>query len=575
MKLRAIALDYDGTIAEHGGVHPAVRDAIVEARARGVLVLLVTGRILRELLREVPDLRLFDAVVAENGGVVSFPHSGRARVLGDDPPAQFLDTLRKRGIEHLAGECVVEAQADRAHEILAVIRELELPLVQIFNRGRLMVLPQAVSKATGLAAALTALRLSEHNTLAVGDAENDHALLLAAEVGVAVGWGSQALQRVADRVLDGTGPAAVAPFLKRAVDERRIVRPKSCRRCPTLGWSLAGRAVTMPERGQNLLVTGDPKSGKSWVAGLLTEQLVLQRYCLCLIDPEGDYRALEALPGVVVMGGADPPPRPHDVAQAMRYPDVSLVIDLSRLAAGEKRGYVHALLGLFTQLRRQTGLPHRVVVDEAHYFLHDSADRQQLDLDLGGYTFITFRASRLHREVLANAETVIVTRETDPHEVRALARWSGSDHTEDWTELLSGLALEEAILLERTPGSQPERFRIGPRLTTHVRHRRKYLDVPLPEGRAFRFTADGIGVGDPARTLRELAERITMLPREVVNAHLQRGDLSRWIRDVFADRELAERIGDLEHLCRTGESLDAAAGIAQLIESRYSNEIGV
>src|SRR2546430_11434817 len=36
-----------------------------------------------------------------------------------------------------------------------------------------------------------------------------------------------------------------------------------------------------------------PISGKSWIAGLLCEQLALQRYSLCVVDPEGDYRALE------------------------------------------------------------------------------------------------------------------------------------------------------------------------------------------------------------------------------------------------------------------------------------------
>src|SRR5438477_323302 len=68
--------------------------------------------------------------------------------------------------------------------------------------------------ATGLRALLRALRLSEHNALAIGDAENDHTLLEACEIGVAVGWGSQALKLVADEVIDGDGPAAVAPYLR-------------------------------------------------------------------------------------------------------------------------------------------------------------------------------------------------------------------------------------------------------------------------------------------------------------------------------------------------------------------------
>jgi hydroxymethylpyrimidine pyrophosphatase-like HAD family hydrolase len=84
--------------------------------------------------------------------------------------------------------------------VLAVIRELELPLVLLFNRGRLMVLPQAVSKGSGLREALATLRLSVHNAIAIGDAENDHDLLATAELGVAVSWGSRLLQEAADEV---------------------------------------------------------------------------------------------------------------------------------------------------------------------------------------------------------------------------------------------------------------------------------------------------------------------------------------------------------------------------------------
>ena len=40
---------------------------------------------------------------------------------------------------------------------------------------------QGVSKATGLGAALDMLRASPRNTVAVGDAENDHELLRIAE----------------------------------------------------------------------------------------------------------------------------------------------------------------------------------------------------------------------------------------------------------------------------------------------------------------------------------------------------------------------------------------------------------
>ena len=159
-----------------------------------------------------------------------------------------------------------------------MIRSLELPLVLLFNGGRVMALPQGVSKATGLHQALDTLRLSPRNTLAIGDAENDHELLRLAEVGVAVEWGSEALRAAADVVLAGSGPAAVGrlrtqPCRERTAADRRRAPAGGC------GWATRRTGASSHSRckGRNVLVAGDAKSGKSWVAGLLCEQLITAR----------------------------------------------------------------------------------------------------------------------------------------------------------------------------------------------------------------------------------------------------------------------------------------------------------
>src|SRR4029078_19192 len=97
-------------------------------------------------------------------------------------------------------------------------------------------------------------------------------------------------------------------------------------------------------RGRNMLITGETNSGKSWLAGLLCEQLILQGYSLCVIDPEGDYRTLETLPGVAVLGGEDLPPTPPELLHALRYPDRSVVIDLSSMEHGRKFEYIRSVL---------------------------------------------------------------------------------------------------------------------------------------------------------------------------------------------------------------------------------------
>jgi len=45
------------------------------------------------------------------------------------------------------------------------------------------------------------------------------------------------------------------------------------------------------------------------------------------------------------------------------------VIDLSKMSYREKREYVQTLLPLLMTMRRRTGLPHKILLDEAHYFL--------------------------------------------------------------------------------------------------------------------------------------------------------------------------------------------------------------
>jgi len=572
MKFGVLALDYDGTIAIDGALDPEVRAAIAEVRAAGVVVVLVTGRILDDLRRVAGDLRFVDAVVAENGAVLTYPATGHSMVLGPPPPARFVEQLRQRQIAIGLGACVIEANASDAHAVLTLVREMELPLVLLFNRGRLMILPETVSKAAGLREALSGLRLSAHNAIAIGDAENDHRLLEMCEIGVAVGWGSGALKATADEILDGEGPSAVADYIRRAAANPSLAPERVGRRRLLLGHDAAGRPVELAVRGGNVLVAGDPRSGKSWAAGLICEQLIFYRYCICVVDPEGDFTGLEQLPGVVVLGGDDPPPRARELIRALRHPDMSVVIDLSRLGHVEKLEYMQSLLPTLTMLRRRTGLPHRIVVDEAHYFLGGADVRGLLDLELGGYTLITYQAANLHPDVQAANETTIVTLATDPREVQAFATMSGvPDRHVEWTSVLGQLALAEAAVLPGR-GDEPDslrRFMLVPRLSSHVRHREKYLDVPVPAGRAFVFCIDGRPTGCRASTLKELLEVIATTPLDVLDGHLRRSDFSRWIGDVFGDHFLASQVWKLEEQYRVGWAVDVNDRLVEAIRERY------
>ena len=203
-----MAIDFDGTLAD-GRVTPGTLAALAEARARQIRVILVTGRIVSELLSAFPDTEdHVDAVVAENGAVLLV----RAGILQLAAPVDraVSEGLAAHGVAYRRGQVLIACAAADEPTVSAVIRELGLDCHLVRNRGELMIVPAGVTKGTGLLEALGALGLSRHNAIGVGDAENDHSLLDACEVGVAVANAVDAIRARADVVLslpDGQGIA--------------------------------------------------------------------------------------------------------------------------------------------------------------------------------------------------------------------------------------------------------------------------------------------------------------------------------------------------------------------------------
>jgi hydroxymethylpyrimidine pyrophosphatase-like HAD family hydrolase len=573
MKLSVLALDYDGTIARDDRVDPSVLDAIAEARRRGIAVMLVTGRRLDDLRRVAGELHFVDGVVAENGALVHFPDGGLTTTLAPPIPPSFVARLQKQGIPFERGHCLVDADARFAPQLLDAIRELELPIVLLFNRSRVMALTQGVSKATGLSVGLETLRRSPRNAVAVGDAENDHELLRLAEVGAAVEWGSPSLRSAADIVIPGDGPRAVGDFIRRIASTGRLPMPERARRRLIVGHTEDGHEFSLAVRGRNVLIMGETNSGKSWLAGLLCERLILHGYSLCVIDPEGDYRSLDALPGVRVLGGEDDPPSPRALLHALRYPDRSVVIDLSCMEHKAKSDYIRSVLPALNVMRRRMGTPHRIIVDEGHYFLRDAVRDGLLDLDFNGYTVVTYWPSQLPKELVAATEVILVTRESNREEIDALrGHCTACEYVSPtaW-DILPALQLDQAVALPVTAEVSPglQLFTIGERLTPHVRHRQKYVDVPVRDDRAFVFRGDGRAATSRAHSLREFVAALEELGATRAEEYLRRSDFSRWIADVFGDHALARDVRGYEGEHAQSSSREAVGRIVAAVRSRY------
>jgi hypothetical protein len=191
---------------------------------------------------------------------------------------------------------------------------------------------------------------------------------------------------------------------------------------------------------------------------------------------------------------------------------------------------------------------------------------------LAAYVLITYRPSQLHPELLRAVESIIVTPLTDSWEVRALTTLCGAEGAEtDWGNILGGLGIDEAAVLplETGLGRVPQPFTIAERITSHVRHRAKYFEVPMPEEQAFIFTCNGQLIGEQARTLREFVTIQDRLPVAAIEGHAQRGDYSRWIAEVFGDHLLAKEIRNAEKQFRRGQLANLSESLTKLVRERY------
>lgn len=215
MPYKALATDFDGTIAHDGLVHDTTLAALEQLRAQQVCLLLVTGRELPELVDTFPQVTLFDRVVAENGALMYSPATGVVRQLAPAPPLPLLARLTSEGVPLSVGASIIATVEPHEHAVLAAIRDLGLEWHVIFNKGSVMVLPSQVTKATGLAAALEDLAVAAEDTVAVGDAENDHALLAMCGFRVAVANALPSLKAAADLVTVGARGEGVAELVQR------------------------------------------------------------------------------------------------------------------------------------------------------------------------------------------------------------------------------------------------------------------------------------------------------------------------------------------------------------------------
>lgn len=562
MRYLAFATDYDNTLASGGRVPEPVRAALVRLRACGRRAILVTGRRLDDLLHVCECSDLFDYIVAENGALVYEPQSRETTLLGEPPPPQFVAALKRRGVKPLEiGKVIVATEGPQAVHVLEAIRELGLELQVIFNLNAIMVLPAGINKATGMKLALRRLGMSPHELVAIGDAENDHSLLRAAECPVAVANAVDSLKRIAVYTTRGSRGDGVVELIDQLIaNDLEHLEARLTRHRVALGTRMDGSPVWLPPYGVNVLVAGPSGSGKSTFATGLIERFGEQLYQLCVIDPEGDYVSLECL---VTIGDQHDAPAIDEIMAVLRDPYVHANASLLGIPLADRPAYFANLVPHLQSMRMRMGRPHWLVIDEAHHILpiHWGHTPQQLNECL----LVTVHADRLSRAVLHSIDVVVAIGPTPERTLREFAGAGGRPPPE-----LSLPPPQDDTAVCWFVGSEapPFTMRIIAGRAQRIRHRRKYAEGDVRYN-SFYFRGPDSRHNLKAQNLAMFCQIADGIDEETWTYHLRRHDYSRWIRDVikntdlFAAVEGIEKRGDLS----PGET---RALVRAAIEARYT-----
>ncbi|MFI6291457.1 HAD-IIB family hydrolase [Nonomuraea sp. NPDC050790] len=564
MRYKALACDYDETLARKGHVSEEAIDALERLSRAGMFVLLVTGRELDDLLEVFPQRDLFDLIIAENGGVLHDPAQRTTQPLAEPLPAALVDRLRAEGVTPLGvGQVIVATREPYDTQVLAAIRELGLEAQVIYNKGAVMVLPPNVNKASGLAAGLERLGLSPHNVAAVGDAENDHAFLSFAECGVAVANALPALKERCDLVLRheaGQGVAELAEMLLSGeLDEYAIER-----HAVLLGHREDEEEVRLPPYGSGMVVAGPSGSGKSTVTTALLERLLEAGHQCVVVDPEGDYAEFEAMN---VLGDPHQPPGMDEVLGILEQPEQSVVVNLIGMPLRERPGYFAELLPRLASMRARLGHPHWLMVDEAHHLMPAELQRVPLKdaADIGALLMITVHPEALSPDALRLVDQCVAVGEGQVDTLGAFADALGHERPdlppgqEDSGQIALWPVGQEAIRLTLRPG-EAER----------TRHRRKYAEGTMSKDKSFYFTGAQDKLRLRARNLHSFAELADGVDDETWLHHLRAGDYSAWIRASIRDEQLADAVARVEGDDGADDGTLGRERVRKLIEERYT-----
>ena len=524
----------------------------------------MTGRELDELKALFPEHNLFDRVVAENGALIYNPSTLEERSLGDGPPEQFVQYLRDNRVAPLSvGKVIVATWEPHQNMVLEAIKKFGIERQVIFNKGAVMVLPSGVNKAKGLASVLKELNLSMHNVVAAGDAENDSAMLLAAECAVAVQNALPALKEAADWVTTsdhGDGIIELTDHLLQ--DDLAALDIKLTRHYIGLGKKFDGAEFTIQPYRNGILLAGTSGGGKSTLTTFFLESLIAKQYQFCLIDPEGDYSELK---GTVTMGDAEHLPVLEEVTKLLKNSQQNVVVNTLAIPLQNRPDFFKTLLAALLELRKQLGHPHWIIFDEAHHLMPAAAEASFFNIpkDLNNFLLVTTEPDLINRSMAEHVDLIIAIGD-EPAAI--LKKYAGIKGLQLPAMAIQALDKGEAWIWENEKAEPfPIRYERPQQLLK--RHKKKYAAGDMQDN-SFYFSGPDKKLNLKANNLMLFIQMAEGVDDATWMYHLRQKEYSNWFRSAVHDDELADAAARIEE--KNSDPASSKQAIIHLIKERYT-----
>ena len=272
MDIRLIALDLDGTLLDSKKrLSPANRQALIQCVLKGIWVVPCTGRTVHGIPAEVKDISGIRYAITTNGAVVedmeeqrvidtqmlSWEHALELLRMMDSYRVMYDPYVDRRGIteprfyEHLSDygltselqEMVYQTRDVHPNIIEFVVRsrkpvekinlffpdmeERDRLRTELEKRGDVLItssIPNnleinafGATKGEAILRLASHLGISEKQTMAIGDGENDFSMIQKAGIGVAMKNGSKELLAAADYITDTNDEDGVASAINRLI----------------------------------------------------------------------------------------------------------------------------------------------------------------------------------------------------------------------------------------------------------------------------------------------------------------------------------------------------------------------